>query len=237
MVGHDLRIRRFTPDAGKVLSLIPTDIGRPIGDLRPSIPLHDLERKIREVLETLSAKEEEIAEPDGRCHLVRIRPYRTEDHKIEGAVIALFDVTALKSSQRLEVNARLARDIVETAREPLLVLDGAFKVRFGNRSFYRAFRTTPAETETRSLFELGNGQWNIPRLRSRLEKVLPGKTAFQRLQGRPRFPGRRAQDDAAQRAPDRGEGAGAGDDPPRDRGGRRPCTGSERITGGRPEPR
>lgn len=181
MVGRDLRIRHFTSDAGKVLSLISTDIGRPIGDLRPSVPLHDLERKIRDVLETLSMTEEEVAGPGGRCHLVRIRPYRTEDHKIEGAVIALFDVTALKSSQRLEVNARLARDIVETAREPLLVLDGTFKVRFGNRSFYRAFRTTPGETETRSLFEIGNGQWNIPRLRSRLEKVLPGKTAIRDL--------------------------------------------------------
>lgn len=100
MVGHDLRIRRFTPPAGKILSLIPTDIGRPIGDLRPAIPLHDLSRKIREVLETLSAKEEEVAGPDGRCHLVRIKPYRTEDHKIEGVVVALFDVTAVTSSKR-----------------------------------------------------------------------------------------------------------------------------------------
>jgi two-component system CheB/CheR fusion protein len=189
MVGRDLRIRRFTSDAGKILSLIPTDIGRPISDLRPSIPLHNLGRKIREVLETLSVTEEEVAEPGGRCHLVRIRPYRTEDHKIEGAVIALFDVTAIKSSRRLEDNARLARDIVETAREPLLVLDGTFKVRFGNRSFYRAFRTTPGETETRSLFELGNGQWNIPPLRSRLEKVLPGKTAIRDLRVVHDFPG------------------------------------------------
>ena len=189
MVGRDLRIRHFTSAAGKVLSLIPTDIGRPISDLRPSIPLHDLERKIRDVLESLSVMEEEVAEPGGRCHLVRIRPYRTEDHKIEGAVIALFDVTALKSSQRLEVNARLAKDIVETAREPLLILDGTFKVRFGNRSFYRVFRTTPEETEARSLFELGKGQWNIPRLRSRLEKVLQGKTAFRDFRVVHDFPG------------------------------------------------
>ena len=100
MVGHDLRIRRFTPPAGKILSLIPTDIGRPIGDLRPTIPLQDLSRKIREVLETLSSKEEEVEGPDGRWHLVRIKPYRTEDHKIEGAVVALFDVTAVTSRKR-----------------------------------------------------------------------------------------------------------------------------------------
>ena len=132
--------------------------------------------------------EEEVAEPSGRCHLVRIRPYRTEDHKIEGAVIALFDVTALKSSQRLEDIARLARDIVETAREPLLILDGTFKVRFGNRSFTRY--TDHAGGDGSALFfGLGNGQWNIPRLRSRLEKVLPGKTAFRDLRVVHDFPG------------------------------------------------
>ena len=109
--------------------------------------------------------------------------------KIEGAVVALFDVTALRSSQRIEDNTRLARDIVETAREPLLILDGTIKVRFGNRSFYRLFRTTPEETETRSLFELGNGQWNIPRLRTRLEKVLPGNTAFRDFRIVHDFPG------------------------------------------------
>ncbi len=189
MVGHDLRIRRFTSDAGKVLHLIPTDIGRPINDVRPSIPLRDLERKIREVLETLSVKEEEVTEPDGRCHLIRIRPYRTEDHKIEGAVIALFDVTAVKSSLRREDNARIARAIVETAREPLLVLDGTLKVRFGNRSFYRMFRIPPEEAENRSLFELGDGQWNIPRLRVLLGKVLPGKTAFSDFRVSLDFPG------------------------------------------------
>jgi two-component system CheB/CheR fusion protein len=189
MVGHDLRVRRFTPAAGKVLNLIPTDIGRPIGDLRPAIPLHDLARKIREVLETLAAWEEEVAGPDGRCHLVRVKPYRTEDHKIEGVVVALFDVTALKSGQRLESATRIAREIVDIAREPLLVLDGSFKVRFGNRSFYRVFRTTPEETETRSLFELGNGRWDIPRLRALLEKVLPRKTAFRDFRVACDFPG------------------------------------------------
>ena len=189
MLGNDLRIRRFTPDAGKVLSLIPTDIGRKITDLRPSIPLRDLGRKVLEVLETLSTKEEEVSEPGGRCHLVRIKPYRTEDHKIEGAVVALLDVTALKASQRLESNTRIAREIVDTAREPLLVLDGDYKVRFGNRSFYRAFRSAPEGTETRSLFELGNGEWNLPRLRALLGKILPGKTAFRDFRVDCDFPG------------------------------------------------
>ncbi len=189
MLGHDLRIRRFTPTAEKVLSLIPTDVGRSIGDLRPSIPLRDLDRKTREVLENLSVLEEEIVGPNGRCHLVRIKPYRTEDHKIEGAVIVLFDVTDLRSSQQLEDNARISQGIVETAREPLLVLDGTFKVRFGNHSFYRVFRTTPEETESRSFFDLGDGRWRNPRLRSLLEKILPRKSMVRDFRVTQDFPG------------------------------------------------
>ena len=180
---------RFTPDAGKILNLIPGDIGRPIGDLRPRIPLHDLDRKIRGVLETLSMTEEEVTDPNGRCLLVRIKPYRTEDHKIEGAVIVLFDVTALKSGQRLEDNARISKEIIETVEEPLLVLDGSLKIRFCNRSFYRVFGAKPGETENLSLFEIGNGRWNIPRLRSLLEKVLPRKSAVRNFSVLLDFPG------------------------------------------------
>ena len=104
-------------------------------------------------------------------------------------MIALFDVTALKSSTLRDVNARIARGIVETVREPLLVLDGSFQVRFANRSFHRLFRIPSGEAENRSLFELGDGEWDIPRLRSLLEDVLPRKTAFRDFRVSHDFPG------------------------------------------------
>ena len=79
------------------------------------------------------------------------------------------------------VNDALAhvRSIVDTVREPLLVLDGRLRVQSANRSFYRTFQVSPPDTEGRLLYDLGNGQWDIPCLRTQLEEVLPQNTAFE----------------------------------------------------------
>lgn len=66
-----------------------------------------------------------------------------------------------------------AEAIIKTVRGPLLILDGNFRVRSANESFYKFFKVTPQETENMSLFELGNKQWEIPKLRKLLEKILP----------------------------------------------------------------
>jgi two-component system, chemotaxis family, CheB/CheR fusion protein len=71
-----------------------------------------------------------------------------------------------------------AGDIVDTLREPLLVLDAGLRVRRANRAFYRAFKVTPEETEGRLVYELGNHQWDIPQLRRLLEDVLPRDSFF-----------------------------------------------------------
>jgi PAS domain S-box-containing protein len=71
-----------------------------------------------------------------------------------------------------------ADDIVDTVREPLLVLDSALRVRRANRSFYRTFGVAPGETEGRLVYELGSHQWDIPELRRLLEEVLPQNAAF-----------------------------------------------------------
>ena len=73
----------------------------------------------------------------------------------------------------------LAQTILDTLREPILVLDVALRVKIVNRSFYRTFRVKPEETENKHIYELGDGQWNIPKPRVLLEKVCFGdRTAF-----------------------------------------------------------
>ena len=72
-----------------------------------------------------------------------------------------------------------ARAIVETVREPLLILDGDLRVKSANRAFYQNFQVTPGETEDRFLYELMGRQWDIPRLRTLLEDVLPKEASFQ----------------------------------------------------------
>src|SRR6202022_874519 len=71
-----------------------------------------------------------------------------------------------------------AEAIVGTIREPLLVLDTSLRVQSANRAFYHFFKTTPAETEQHLLYELGQGQWNSPALRTLLEEILPTNQAF-----------------------------------------------------------
>ena len=79
--------------------------------------------------------------------------------------------------------------IVQTVREPLLVLDADLRVKQANRSFYHTFKVTPQETQRRLLYELGNGQWDIPALRKLLDKILPANTQFNDYRVECKFPG------------------------------------------------
>ena len=81
-----------------------------------------------------------------------------------------------------------AENIVDTVREPILVLSADLKVQRANRSFYRTFQVAPQDTENRLVYELGNGQWDIPALRKLLEEILPQNTAFEDFEVAHDFP-------------------------------------------------
>jgi PAS domain-containing protein len=95
----------------------------------------------------------------------------SQNNRIEGAVISLQDVDALKRS--LDQTREYADTIVESARQPILVLDAKLHITAANPAFYRVFEVAAAETEGRLIYELGNGQWNIERLRELLEEIIP----------------------------------------------------------------
>ncbi|MEG4073252.1 CheR family methyltransferase [Microcoleus sp. Pol14C2] len=180
MLGSDLRIRRFTPAIEGIFNLISTDVGRSLSDITHKLIVPDLEQWILEVIRTLNLKVQEIQDRDGRWYDFHIRPYRTIDNKIDGAVLMLVDINELKvSAQQLMEAKNYAETIVETVREPLLVLDLELRAITANRSFYETFQVMPSQTEQRSLFDMGNGQWNIPELRSLLEEILAGNPEFQ----------------------------------------------------------
>lgn len=71
-----------------------------------------------------------------------------------------------------------AQSIVNTVRGPLIILDSQLKVHFANRAFYQTFQVSPEETENHLIYELGNGQWDIPSLRTLLEDIIPEQTVF-----------------------------------------------------------
>ncbi|HEY9748522.1 MAG TPA: CheR family methyltransferase, partial [Allocoleopsis sp.] len=180
MLGADLQIRQFTPAMEGIFNLISTDIGRPLSDITHKLNVPNLEQQILEVIRTLNLKTQEIQDRDGHWYHLRIRPYRTIDNKIDGAVLVLIDIDDLKRSNAQLIEARDYADaIVDTVWEPLLVLNGDLQVITANRSFYDMFQVSPGQTEQHSIFELGNGQWNIPQLRSRLAEILASNTQFQ----------------------------------------------------------
>src|SRR5579872_1560819 len=86
-------------------------------------------------------------------------------------------VTARKPAD-LNAIGTYAQDIVDTVREPLLILDATLRVQSANRAFYQTFHVTPGETENHLIYELGNGQWDIPDLRRLLEDVVPKSSVF-----------------------------------------------------------
>jgi two-component system CheB/CheR fusion protein len=96
MLDADLRVRRFNTAAGALLELGSVDIGRPVGHLRGRIETPQLEQQVKLVVETLSPHSEELQDKDGRWYLLNVRPYRTVDDRIMGAVITLQDIDPLK---------------------------------------------------------------------------------------------------------------------------------------------
>jgi two-component system CheB/CheR fusion protein len=190
-----LKVRRFTPEAAKIIKLIKGDVGRPITDIVSNLKYDRLGEDAAEVLEKLATKEMEVESKDGHWYLMRILPYRTLENVIQGVVITFTGITALK---RLEMAVReerqYAESILETIREPLVVLDGRLRVVSANRSFYRTFHVSPDETQNRLIFSLGNRQWDIPELRELLEKIIPEKRAFEDFRVEHTFPkiGRKA---------------------------------------------
>jgi two-component system CheB/CheR fusion protein len=173
MLTNDLKIRRFTPTAQRLFNFITTDVGRPFSDLNANFDISQLEPMILEVLETLNTQEQEIQTQAGHWYSLRIRPYRTTENQIDGVTLVFVDIDALKRhAATLEAARNYAEAIVETVQTPLVVLDVDLQVNTANRAFYETFQVSAPATEQVSLFELGNGQWNISPLRSVLEAIL-----------------------------------------------------------------
>jgi two-component system CheB/CheR fusion protein len=172
MVGRDLRIRRFTRAMEPMLNLIASDVGRSITDLQPQVELPDLRRLLLDAMEGRNREPRDIRDSHGHWYSLRILPSLGTDGKTDGAVLMLIDIDAAKRG------LDFAEAIVETVREPLVILNQNLQVMKANKTFYETFRAVPKETEGRLIYDLGNGQWNIPKLRELLEGILPAHATF-----------------------------------------------------------
>jgi two-component system, chemotaxis family, CheB/CheR fusion protein len=187
IVGNELQIRRFTPPAQKLLNLLPGDIGRRLSEIRPNLHVDDIGKLAAETIERMIVKEIEVQDSNtGHWYLMRLRPYKTWDNKIDGAVVSFHDIDSLKRS--LAGSTRYADMLIENAHEAILILDGRLHVVSANPAFYNTFQVSPTETEAHAIYDLGNGQWNIPKLRELLERILPGNGLVTNYEVRHDFP-------------------------------------------------
>ena len=202
MVGMDFRIRRFTPAAVRLLNTAPTDLGRSIVDMHYAMDLPALRGMLTEAIQTLAVQQSRIQTRDGRWFSLQVRPYRTIDDRIDGAVITFLDIDDLtRALESAEAARDFAEGMVETVQHPLLVLDHDFRIQRVTSGFYKDFQVTPNETLGQSIFAIGNGQWNFAQLRTRLEDALIRDVSFRDLNIEHEFPkiGRRTMRLNAQR--------------------------------------
>lgn len=124
-----------------------------------------------------------------------VAPIRDENGAVAGAVVVFRDIANQRRAER-EKQAALdyAENIIATLRQPFLVLDDSLRVKSANRAFFRTFEVSPEETHGQKVYDLGNGQWNIPHLRTLLEEILPRNSSFEDFEVEHSFPtiGRRS---------------------------------------------
>jgi len=129
------------------------------------------------VLRTLEIRERQLTAPRGRSYQMRILPYRTVSNTIEGVVMTFLDITTIREAEGRAVAAQTyAENIVETVRQPLVVLDADLRVQSANKAFFEIFRLFEDVTVGHLFYELGGRQWDIPELRRMLTEILPNKT-------------------------------------------------------------
>ncbi|MFI3185908.1 MAG: PAS domain-containing protein, partial [Methylococcaceae bacterium] len=186
---QQLIIRRFTRDATQIYRLVASDVGRALSDIKPELEGEDLLDAAHTVLDNLVPIEREVKTLSGNWYLARIQPYRTLENMIDGVVMTFTNVTEHTRSLAIQEARLLAEGIVNTVREPLLVLDVELKIVAANRSFYQCFDVIDKDTLGCSIYELGGRQWDIPVLRELLEAVIAKGQAFENFRVECDFPG------------------------------------------------
>jgi two-component system CheB/CheR fusion protein len=179
MLDNDLTIRHFTPPTERLMYVRSSDIGRRITEIRLNLANDDIESVLREVLETLGTKEVEVQDRHGRWHMLRIRPYRTAENKIEGLVLVLVDIDQIRRVENALREARdMAQSVIECVLVPLVVLDSEFRVTITNAAFRDLASLEKQSIERRSFPELVSLIWGMGGLTPLLKRLAEGGSDF-----------------------------------------------------------
>jgi PAS domain-containing protein len=186
VLDKDLRVERANPAFLRLFQVRPEDtVGRLVYDLGNSqwdIPA------LRQLLEAVIPQnghvedyrvEHDFPSVGRKVMLLNAHRIKGEGERPDLSLIAISDITELEQARyELEGQKAYSAKIIDSLREALLVLDWDLRVKHANKPFYDTFQVNPAETEGLLVYDLGNGQWDIPRLRTLLEEILPQQQRF-----------------------------------------------------------
>jgi len=172
MVDDGLAVRRATPLGERLFNLIPTDIGRRLTDIKSNLKINDLDKILRRVIDTLETEERQVSDRHGVTYLMRVRPYRTRDHKIDGTVITLVDIDPVRGSHMTETCASVVQAAAELSESPMLMLDAGLKVQVVTKALRRMLGLPKANLIGRSIFEIGEEGWKTVGFRKFLQTIM-----------------------------------------------------------------
>lgn len=172
----DRRIRRFTPPLRRLLGMLPGDVGRPIDNLRIGVNIPDLKDLVSTVMEKGGEVGREVQSEDGRWYSLRILPFRTVERKIEGALIAFFDIHELKQNQAaLQRERNLTSAILDAAYDLLVVvLDRAGRIVQFNRVCQRLTGYSLEEVRGRTPWGFLVPPDEVPAIKETFQAVIRG---------------------------------------------------------------
>jgi two-component system CheB/CheR fusion protein len=115
IVSRDMRIRRFTPMAEKLFNLIASDIGRPFTQISPNVDSTDLPQLLAATIDSMMPIERDVHDKDGKRYVMRIRPYKSADNRLDGAVLVLLDLESARQGSQGAKGARGAHGTCRTS--------------------------------------------------------------------------------------------------------------------------
>jgi len=139
IVGSDLKIRRFSTTAEKILNMIPGDIGRSVSYLDSVLRPTQVEQAVSETINTMSVKDQRVRVAEGTWYTMRTSPYRTVEHAVRGAVIELTRMTSVKKGDIPEVSEIEGR-ILSALPFALVLLDPQLRITYANKRFFEVFQ-------------------------------------------------------------------------------------------------
>jgi PAS domain S-box-containing protein len=187
-VGRDFTVARFNQGAAAVLGLTLSDIGRSPRDIQVLTDVIDLEQLCAQVIADGAPFRREVR-AGNRWFLLRIAPYTRSDRQIGGTVLTFTNVTAFRASMEQAIYEReYTKAILNTVIGPLVVLDADLRVQTANQAFYAMFQVSREGTQGVPLYDLGNHDWDTPRLWTLLKETISDNSGFQTLEVEHDFP-------------------------------------------------